>query len=80
MYIVTKFLADFIFHVVNSFFMTIIGYYMVGFRQDGFEYILYFYLVMLMSIWMAMSIGQIFALTTPNEGKKSFLNNCITYA
>ena len=40
---------------------------MVGFRTDGFEYIAYFYLVMLLAICMAMSIGQIFALTTPNE-------------
>jgi len=67
MYIITKCLADIIFHIINSFGMTVIGYYMVGFRQDGFEYVLYFYLVMLIAIWMCMSIGQIYALSTPNE-------------
>jgi ABC-type multidrug transport system permease subunit len=58
--------ADIPFHVINTFLMFIPFYYTAGFRNEG-DLVGYFLLLLFMANWVIMSLGQLFALATPNE-------------
>lgn len=59
-------LADIPFHLLNTAVMFLSFYYLVGFRQEA-ENMGYFLLLLFASNWVIMSLGQLFALATPNE-------------
>ena len=46
--------------------MFVLFYFIVGFRAEGQE-IGYFFLMLYLSNWIIMSLGQLYALATPNE-------------
>jgi ABC-type multidrug transport system permease subunit len=58
--------ADIPFHAVNTIIMYAIMYYMVGFRV-GADYVGFFILMLFLANWTVMSLGQLYALVTPNE-------------
>jgi len=58
--------ANIPFHIINTFLMFIAIYFLVGFRMEG-NYVGYFLFMLFLSNWVVMSMGQLFALVTPNE-------------
>jgi len=65
-YGIGQLLADQPFHIVNCLLMFIFFYFLVGFKTSGNE-IGYFILMMYLSNWVIQSMGQLYALATPNE-------------
>jgi len=58
--------ADIPFHALNTLIMYAIIYYLVGFRP-GWAYVGYFLFMLFLANWSVMSMGQLYALVTPNE-------------
>ena len=58
--------ADLPFHIINTLIMFAIIYYLVGFRP-GWAYVGYFLFMLFLANWCVMSMGQLYALVTPNE-------------
>jgi len=58
--------ADIPFHALNTIIMYAIIYYLVGFRS-GAEFVGYFIFMLFLANWSVMSMGQLYALVTPNE-------------
>lgn len=58
--------ADVPFHILNTLVMFVCFYFIVDFRRDG-DAIGYFILMLFLTNWVVMSLGQLFALATPNE-------------
>lgn len=58
--------ADVPFHALNTLFMFVCFYFLVDFKVEG-DNIAYFILLLFLSNWVVMSLGQLFALATPNE-------------
>jgi ABC-type multidrug transport system ATPase subunit/ABC-type multidrug transport system permease subunit len=54
------------FHLLNTFLMFIFFYFVVGFRLEG-PIVGYFILMLFLANWVIMSMGQLFALASPNE-------------
>jgi len=65
-YGIGQLLADQPFHLLNTFLMWVFFYFLVDFRQTG-EEMGYFLLMLYLSNWVIQSLGQLFALATPNE-------------
>lgn len=65
-YGIGQLLADQPFHAVNCLLMFVFFYFLVGFKMEG-ENIGYFILMLYMSNWVIQSMGQLYALATPNE-------------
>lgn len=59
-------MADIPFHILNTIVMFVCFYFIVDFRRDG-DAMGYFLLMLLLTNWVVMSLGQLFALATPNE-------------
>lgn len=59
-------LADIPFHIINTIIMYGVIYYLVGFRP-GIEYVGFFIFMLFLANWSVMSMGQLYALVTPNE-------------
>lgn len=59
-------LADQPFHILNTVIMWIFFYFLVDFRRTAGE-MGYFILMLYLSNWVIQSLGQLFALATPNE-------------
>ena len=59
-------LADIPFHIINTIIMYAVIYYLVGFRP-GIEYVGFFIFMLFLANWSVMSMGQLYALVTPNE-------------
>ncbi|KAL9190425.1 hypothetical protein ACHAXT_007636 [Thalassiosira profunda] len=59
-------LADQPFHAANCLLMFVAFYFMVGFKMGGGE-IGYFILMLFGANWVIQSMGQLYALATPNE-------------
>ena len=59
-------LADIPFHIINTIIMYGVIYYLVGFRP-GIEYVGFFVFMLFLANWSVMSMGQLYALITPNE-------------
>ena len=58
--------ADIPFHALNTVIMYAIIYYLAGYRT-GIEFVGYFILMLFLANWSVMSMGQLYALVTPNE-------------
>jgi hypothetical protein len=58
--------ADIPFHMLNTLVMFVCFYFLAGFRQES-DLMGYFILMLFMANWVVMSLGQLFALATPNE-------------
>jgi len=58
--------ADIPFHALNALVMFVCFYFLVDFRDEG-ELMGYFILLLFLSNWVVMSLGQLFALASPNE-------------
>jgi ABC-type multidrug transport system permease subunit len=58
--------ADQPFHLLNTALMFVFFYFMVGFRLTA-EEVVYFIIMMYMANWVIQSLGQLYALVTPNE-------------
>lgn len=58
--------ADIPFHLLNAELMLFCFYFIADFRREG-EQIGYFMLVIFLSNWVIMSLGQLYATVTPNE-------------
>eukprot|EP00547_Thalassionema_nitzschioides_P003041 CAMPEP_0194205690 /NCGR_PEP_ID=MMETSP0156-20130528/4909_1 /TAXON_ID=33649 /ORGANISM="Thalassionema nitzschioides, Strain L26-B" /LENGTH=1620 /DNA_ID=CAMNT_0038932039 /DNA_START=162 /DNA_END=5024 /DNA_ORIENTATION=+ len=58
--------ADQPFHLLNTIIMFLFFYFLVGFRLEG-EQVGYFILMLYLANWVIQSLGQLFALVTPNE-------------
>lgn len=65
-YGIGQLLSDQPFHLLNACIMFLLFYFIVGFRVEGQE-IGYFFLILYLSNWIIMSLGQLYALATPNE-------------
>jgi len=65
-YGIGQLIADQTFHIVNCLLMFICFYFLVGFKLGGGE-IWYFILMVYLSNWVIQSMGQLYALATPNE-------------
>ncbi len=65
-YGIGQFLADQPFHAVNTVLMFVCFYFLVGFKIERDE-IYYFLLLLYMSNIVIQSMGQLYALATPNE-------------
>lgn len=65
-YGIGQLIADQPFHAVNCLFMFVCFYFLVGFKLGGGE-IGYFILMLYLSNWVIQSMGQLYALATPNE-------------
>ncbi|KAL7553130.1 hypothetical protein ACHAWF_016381, partial [Thalassiosira exigua] len=65
-YGIGQLIADQPFHAVNCLLMFICFYFLVGFSLIGGE-IGYFILMLFLSNWVIQSMGQLYALATPNE-------------
>lgn len=65
-YGIGQLLADQPFHIANSLLMFIFFYFLVGFRMD-LSVVVYFILMIYLSNWVIQSMGQLYALATPNE-------------
>jgi ATP-binding cassette, subfamily G (WHITE), member 2, SNQ2 len=65
-YGIGQLLADQPFHILNSLVMWIFFYFLVDFGRTWGE-MGYFFLMLYMSNWVVQSLGQLFALTSPNE-------------
>jgi ABC-type multidrug transport system permease subunit len=65
-YGVGQLLADQPFHILNTLLMWIFFYFLVDFRRTSGE-MGYFLLMLYLSNWVVQSLGQLFALATPNE-------------
>jgi ATP-binding cassette, subfamily G (WHITE), member 2, PDR len=65
-YGIGQLLADQPFHILNTILMWIFFYFLVDFRRSGGE-MGYFLLMLYLSNWVIQSLGQLFALATPNE-------------
>ena len=59
-------LADQPFHAINTLLMFICFYFLVGFKVSGGE-VGFFILMLYLSNWVIQSMGQLYALATPNE-------------
>ena len=58
--------ADIPFHILNTLLMFVCFYFLVEFRT-GADYMGYFLLMLFLANWVIQSLGQLFALATPNE-------------
>ena len=58
--------ADQPFHILNTLLMFVCFYFLVGFKVTG-EEVGYFILMLYLANWVIQSMGQLFALVTPNE-------------
>jgi len=58
--------ADQPFHILNTIIMFLFFYFLAGFRLEG-EQVGYFILMLYLANWVIQSLGQLFALVTPNE-------------
>eukprot|EP00978_Attheya_sp_CCMP212_P043255 scaffold279116_cov54-Attheya_sp.AAC.1 len=58
--------ADLPFHLLNTILMFIFFYFLVDFQRNAGE-MGYFLLMLFLSNWVIQSLGQLFALATPNE-------------
>jgi hypothetical protein len=58
--------ADIPFHMINTLVMFVCFYFIVGFRREA-DLMGYFILILFMANWVVMSLGQLYALATPNE-------------
>uniref|UniRef100_A0A7S2UBS7 ABC transporter domain-containing protein n=1 Tax=Attheya septentrionalis TaxID=420275 RepID=A0A7S2UBS7_9STRA len=58
--------ADLPFHLLNTILMFIFFYFLVDFQRKA-EEMGYFLLMLFLSNWVIQSLGQLFALATPNE-------------
>lgn len=58
--------ADQPFHLLNTGLMFVSFYFLVGFRLTG-EEVGYFIIMLYLANWIIQSLGQLFALATPNE-------------
>ena len=65
-YGIGQLLADQPFHAINTMLMFICFYFLVGFKVSG-EEIGFFILMLYLSNWVIQSMGQLYALATPNE-------------
>lgn len=65
-YGIGQLLSDQPFHAINTLFMFICFYFLVEFKLSG-EAIGYFILMLYLSNWVIQSLGQLYALATPNE-------------
>jgi ABC-type multidrug transport system permease subunit len=65
-YGIGQLLADQPFHILNTLLMWVFFYFLVDFRRTGGE-MGYFLLMLYLSNWVIQSLGQLFALATPNE-------------
>lgn len=59
-------IADVPFHILNTCLMFIFFYFLVGFSLDG-PIAGYFILMLFLANWVIMSMGQLYALVSPNE-------------
>ncbi len=71
-YGIGQLLADQPFHIVNTVLMFAFFYFLVGFELQRDE-IYYFLLILYFSNWVIQSMGQLYALATPNEESASGL-------
>jgi ABC-type multidrug transport system permease subunit len=65
-YGIGQLLADQPFHLLNTFLMWMFFYFLVDFRRTG-EEMGYFLLMLYLANWVIQSLGQLFALASPNE-------------
>ena len=65
-YALGQLVADQPFHLLNTLLMYIMFYFLVDFKTSA-EEMGYFLLTLYLSNWVIQSIGQLFALATPNE-------------
>jgi ABC-type multidrug transport system permease subunit len=65
-YGVGQLLADQPFHAINTVLMFVCFYFIVGFKLESDE-MGYFVLMLYLSNWVIQSLGQLYALATPNE-------------
>jgi ABC-type multidrug transport system ATPase subunit len=65
-YGIGQLLADQPFHILNTFLMWVFFYIIVDFRRTG-EEMAYFLLMLYLANWVIQSLGQLFALVSPNE-------------
>jgi ABC-type multidrug transport system permease subunit len=65
-YGVGQLIADFPFHILNTFGMFIAFYFLVGFELNGGT-VGYFLLMLFLANWVLLSLGQLFAFISPNE-------------
>lgn len=65
-YGVGQLLADQPFHAINTVLMFVCFYFIVGFKLESNE-MGYFVLMLYLSNWVIQSLGQLYALATPNE-------------
>ena len=63
---VGQLLADQPFHAINTVLMFVCFYFIVGFKLESDE-MGYFLLMLYLSNWVIQSLGQLYALATPNE-------------
>ena len=63
---VGQLLADQPFHEINTVLMFVFFYFIVGFKLESDE-MGYFLLMLYLSNWVIQSLGQLYALATPNE-------------
>lgn len=59
-------LADIPFHILNTILMFVSFYFLVGFRLEA-DLIGYFLAMLFLSNWVITSVGQLYALASPNE-------------
>lgn len=65
-YAIASLLADIPFHIVNCLLMFVGFYFLVGFQVSG-DCPLYFIIMIFFVNWAFTSIGEVFAVATPNE-------------
>jgi ABC-type multidrug transport system permease subunit len=65
-YGIGQLLADQPFHLLNTVLMWVFFYFLVDFRRTG-EEMGYFLLMLYLANWVIQSLGQLFALASPNE-------------